>query len=502
MQEHDGKKLNHAQIELHLKSAVGTLTPNVLDRIDLSTPQDVVPRQEPAQPSNIVAWNRRMRGLVMACAACLCVVVMGGGAFHYQYQNRRIESVIGIDVNPSVELSINRKDKVLHAEPLNAEAQEVMAEMNLEGVDLNVAVNAVIGAMVTHGYLDDLDNAILVTVSNDSIKKASELRTNVVGDIEKTLEENQVRAVVYDQQVVERDEMKALADEYGISYGKAYFLKELIDQNADLTMDDMDDLSSMTMEEIAKNITESSYALGDFAGKGEESTTTAPITEAESTTGETSTEAETETSVEDATAESTTVPPETTTVPPTTEAPAEEEVVEPDRIEIDYVDYEDGNVYVYFVTKVKWKNPTVSVRDEDGNSYAAMVDETSSNDCVLEVGGLAGGKSYTFVIGGLSPVEGGSATTVKGYFDKPEIAGEATEPDDGEEETTEEETTAPETTAPETTAPEEPTPEPTPTEEPTPPPSEEDSSTDAAEEPPAGQETMQEQTTEETKATE
>ena len=34
-----------------------------------------------------------------------------------------------------------------------------------------MAVNAVIGSMVTHGYLGDLDNAILVTVSNDSIKR-------------------------------------------------------------------------------------------------------------------------------------------------------------------------------------------------------------------------------------------------------------------------------------------------------------------------------------------
>lgn len=463
MQETDSEKLNNTQMKLHLKSAVEALTPNVLDRIDLSTPQDVVPRQEPAQPSNIVAFNRRMRGIVLATAACLCVMVMGGGAFHYQYQNRKIESVIGIDVNPSVELSINRKDKVLTAQALNADAQEVIAGMDLNGVDLNVAVNAVIGSMVTHGYLDDLDNAILVTVSNDSIRKASQLRTSVVGDIEKTLEENQVKAVVYDQQVIERDEMKALAEEHGISYGKAYFLKELIDQNDNLTMDDMDELSSLSMEEIARRITESSYALGEFADKAPE-TTAAPTTQTEPPTEETTTAEETETSSEGTTEESTTVPPETTTAAPTTEAETEADVVEPDRVEIDYVDYEDGKVYVYFVTRVRWKNPTVSVKDEDGNSYAAMVDDSSSSECVIEVSGLEGGRSYSFVLGGLIPVEGGSATTVKGYFDKPEIAGEATEPDEEDDGTTAvPETTAPEassqeTTPPETSRPEETTP--------------------------------------------
>lgn len=467
MQETDREKLNNTQIELHLKSAVNTLIPNVLDKIDLSTPQDVVPRQEVAQVSDIVAFNRRMRRVVLAAAACLCVMVMGGGAFHYQMQNRRIESVIGIDVNPSVELSINRRDKVLRAEALNADAQEVMADMDLEGVDLNVAVNAVIGAMVTHGYLEDLDNAILVTVSNDSIRKASELRTSVVGDIEKTLEENQVQAVVYDQQVIERDEMKELAEEYGISYGKAYFLKELIDQNDDLTMDDMGELSSLSMEEIARRITDSSYALGEFADKAEE-TTVAATTQTEATTQETTTAEETETTPEETTAEPTTAAPvETTTQAPTTEAETEE-VVEPDRVEIDFVDYDDGRVYVYFVTRVKWKNPTVSVKDEDGNSYAAMVDETSGSECVIEVSGLEGGKSYSFVLGGLVPVEGGSATTVKGYFDKPEIAGEATEPDDDEDETTAPTESEDATAAPtETAAPDETTVPPTETAQPT-----------------------------------
>lgn len=430
-QNSDRQKLNTNQIEQHLKSAVDTLTPNVLDRIDLSTPQDVVdPVVLRSHSDNMIVLQRRMRRFVIAAAACLCLVLTGGGTYHYQYLNRQIDSVIGIDVNPSVELSINRKNRVLSATALNADAREIMSDMNLEGVELNVAVNAVIGSMVTHGYLDDLENAILVTVSNDSIKKASELRTSVVGDIEKTLEENQVQAVVYDQQVIELDEMKALAETYDISYGKAYFLKELIEQNQELTMDDMAELSSMTMEEIAQSITEKSLALGEFAEKVQE-TTAAPATTEETeatTTAEETTEPMTEATTAVETSSETTA--ETTPAETTEEEP---DNVEADRVEIDYVDYEDGVIYVYFVTRVKWKNPTVMVRDDDGNSYAAMVEDTSSDECTILAQGLESGKSYTFVLGGLTPREGGNATTVKGYFEKPEIAGEATEPDEDDE---------------------------------------------------------------------
>lgn len=435
-QNSDRQKLNTNQIEQHLKSAVDTLTPNVLDRIDLSTPQDVVdPVVLRSHSDNMIVLQRRMRRFVIAAAACLCLVLTGGGTYHYQYLNRQIDSVIGIDVNPSVELSINRKNRVLSATALNADAREIMSDMNLEGVELNVAVNAVIGSMVTHGYLDDLENAILVTVSNDSIKKASELRTSVVGDIEKTLEENQVQAVVYDQQVIELDEMKALAETYDISYGKAYFLKELIEQNQELTMDDMAELSSMTMEEIAQRITEKSLALGEFAEKVQETTATPATTEATEppTTAEETTEPGTEASTAEETSAET--PAETTPAETTEEEP---DNVEADRVEIDYVDYEDGMIYVYFVTRVNWKNPTVMVRDDEGNSYAAMVEDTSSDECIIVAEGLESGKSYTFVLGGLTPKEGGNATTVKGYFEKPEIAGEATEPDEDDDDETDE----------------------------------------------------------------
>lgn len=429
-----GRQLNRKQIKAHLKSAVMDLTPDVLDRIDLNTPQtaaeDVV--REAAGNRTIAVMRRRMRVMGALVAACLCMVAIAGGT--YTYRNGKVDSVIGIDVNPSVELSVNRKMRVLHAEPLNDDARVIMEDMDLKGVDLNVAVNAVIGSMVTHGFLDDLDNAILVTVSNDSVSKASALRSAVVNDIQSSLEENQVQAVVYDQQVIEEDDVKALADEYGISYGKAYFLKELIAQNPALSMADMEKLAPLTMEEIAKEITEGSYAVGGQAGGSDDQTTaapttaqpvTSPATTAPVTTGETTTEAESTTAesvTTPAAAPQTTAPtqptlPVMTTEEQTTEA---QEPVTEGKIKIDYVDYENGVVTVNFKTKVKWKNPTVSVKDDGGNTYSAMVGDTDSSTCEIFVSGLEGGTTYTFVLGGISP-KNGKQTTVKGTFETPVI---------------------------------------------------------------------------------
>ena len=182
MTDHSETAWEQDEIESHLRSAMDALTPNVFDKIDLSTPQEIY-----VKPSRRVRMYRRMRTVAMAAAACLCVAVLGGGVSFYQ--NHRVDSVIGIDVNPSIELSVNRNEKVLQANPLNEDAETILDDMNLKNVDLDIAVNALIGSMVRNGYLDELDNAILVTVSNENEKKASSLRQDVVGDVESSLQE-------------------------------------------------------------------------------------------------------------------------------------------------------------------------------------------------------------------------------------------------------------------------------------------------------------------------
>lgn len=418
--EHKEFQLHKEEIEYHLKSAVDILAPDILERIDLSVPQDV------AVPlSGYSQLKRRMHMAGTAAAACFCAVLMTGGI--YAYQNKQVESVIGIDVNPSIELSVNRKDKILSAEALNTDAVEIIDGMDLKGVDLDIAVNAIIGSMVKHGYLQDLDNAILVTVNNDSISKAGALRSTVVEDIQDSLKENQVEAVVYDQQAVETDEVKMLADRFGISYGKAYFLEELINQSPELTMEDMGRLATMTMEEIAKEI-----------GKEEEIKEAPVVPETKPVIPSTPSEAETvpESGSSGSGGESekgsesaAPAAPETTAPEPTTQA-----VVTEGKVSIDYTDFDNGRLIVHFKKKVKWKNPTVSVTDESGNGYSAMVEDTDSGSCQIRVDDLEEGMTYTFVLGGVFRSDSSKGTTVSGTFDTPVVSVSATQ------ESTEEET--------------------------------------------------------------
>lgn len=448
------EKWNNDEIASHLKSAVETLTPNVLDQIDLSAPQLLY-----MEPPRRLKTYRRMHRAVTAAAACLCIAALYGGGV--RWQNTRVESVIGLDVNPSIEISVNRKDEILEAEPLNDDGAEVLADMDLDGVDLNIGVNAIIGSMVRCGYLDELDNAILVTVSNDDREKASVLRQDVVTDIESSLEAHKVNAVVYDQQATDMKEITEISNQYGISYGKACFLYELVEENG-LTEKELESFAAMTMEEIAKEIADRSYQVGTNTGREEPPAGTTVVTRPE-------TSEPTESQTEESSSESQT-PSETQSAKPpasssAAQPPSETEDTEEDneggrKARIDYVDYYEGILEITFKEKVKWKNPTVSVTDADGSSCSARITDTGSDSCQIEISGIVGGESYTVALNGVKPRENGSYSSVKAYFDAPDISGDAMENGSDEPENEEnitkpsESLPEPETSLPEETQPE------------------------------------------------
>ncbi len=97
-------------------------------------------------------------------------------------------------------------------------------------------------------------------------------------------------------------------------------------------------------------------------------------------------------------------------------------VAKPNLVEIDYVDYEEGIVSVYFRSRVEWTAPIVRVTDASDQAYPAKVEKISEKTCTILVEGLEVSGEYEFLLGGLIERESEELTTLKGYFEKSEIA--------------------------------------------------------------------------------
>ena len=176
-----------------------------------------------------------------AAAAMLLVVILA-------FQLRRPvpaapDATIYLDVNPSLTIGVDKDEKVISVTADNADGEMILEGMNLQNVDIDVAVNALIGSMVKNGYLTEARNFILLTVEGKDPDKAEALRLRLENAIDKSMQNLTGGAAVFDQVADIDDDIEDLAEEYAITPGKAFLIKQLTAANPQLEYDKLAGLS-------------------------------------------------------------------------------------------------------------------------------------------------------------------------------------------------------------------------------------------------------------------
>lgn len=231
------------QLEKRLCDAVSHAAPNDLN--------GVLSRCE-ARKGTVIPMTKKMRPVFRnLIAACLVLVIagVGGGLF---YQNAyAVASVVSLDVNPSIELTVNQGEKILSCTPLNEEATEVLSDMgngqDLKGTKLDVAVNAIVGALVRHGYLDSVSSAILISVEDSNQARAAQLQQELTQTVDSALQTESSQASVLSQTLTQNATLDQQAKAYNISTGKAALISQAIALNSSL---DFEALCGLSVEEL------------------------------------------------------------------------------------------------------------------------------------------------------------------------------------------------------------------------------------------------------------
>lgn len=242
--------MTNQELEEGLARAVAQAAPRDLEGI-LSRCQEQNGKVIPMTKTK-TAHPARWRALV---AACLALALVGGGAGVFYQNANAVTSVVSIDVNPSIELRVNKDEKVLSCTPLNEEAHIVLSEMNdgkdLEGAKLTVAVNAIVGALVRHGYLDGLSNAILVSVEDKDQQRALRMEEELRSSISEILEAQAPNATLLSQTLTQ----EAGEQIHPISSGKAALVNQIMELSGSTDDDTFDKLSALTVEELSDLLT-------------------------------------------------------------------------------------------------------------------------------------------------------------------------------------------------------------------------------------------------------
>ena len=220
------------ELEQKLRTALEHAAPDdfqgVLSRISPKARTEQAPI-----PFEAAARKKKRRWAPLAAAACLALIVAAGGGGWY-LQNNTVASVVSLDVNPSVTLNVNAKETVLSAVPVNEDGGDILAGMDLTGVQLDVAMNAIVGALLTNGYVDELANSILITVEDDDAGRGARLQQELTDQADAILANTSVNGAILSQTIQNSQQLQELSDTYGITTGKAALIQTIVDNGNSL----------------------------------------------------------------------------------------------------------------------------------------------------------------------------------------------------------------------------------------------------------------------------
>lgn len=173
-----------------------------------------------------------------AVLTAVFAVSLGAGS-HY-ILNTSV-SYISIDVNPSVELSLNRFDNVVEAAAYNDDGEAILKNVDLNGKSYTDAIDILLSNQEFTSYIQN-DGEIDFTVVSDN-------ENRIINGIQGCKGYRQYNTICHGAD----DEIVSQAHKHGLSVGKYRAYLELSEYNSSFTADDC---KNMTMRQICNLIEE------------------------------------------------------------------------------------------------------------------------------------------------------------------------------------------------------------------------------------------------------
>ncbi|MDD3369071.1 MAG: hypothetical protein PHP50_09340 [Lachnospiraceae bacterium] len=208
------------------------------------------------------SWLQYGRLATVTTCLCLLLVVFGfGGRSVYMEP----VSAISVDVNPSIELGINRWDRVVSVEGYNEDgtalAEVLQEQLNIKYSNYADALDTLINSEYIIGYLEN-DGAVSITVLGSDDREREKMLSciNACGYM------NRPNVSCHAGNHEEAEE----AHEHGMSFGKYRAFLELQKLDATVTVEDVQGLSMREIqdriEKLGGNVTEDT--IGNMQHEG------------------------------------------------------------------------------------------------------------------------------------------------------------------------------------------------------------------------------------------
>ncbi len=291
--------MQEKDIREKLNQELEEMAPDMLEKI-LSKPIEPVKNEKELFGRNKPLFKEKKNikqyfivPAMLAVAACLVMaVILMKPLFNVQNNNTKMAFSIIVDVNPSVEIQVNKDGKVDRVLADNKDAKSMIREINGEikkDYDYNDAMKVVIKNFKKNGYLKKKNSAMLVSLTNEKEDVSKEKLKEIKIETTKVLADKKIKCKTVFQNCKIDGDVKKVAKKNDVSVGKASLCIKLA-QKENTGVKKMCKKSIDTLvkkvEEIKKDVNEDWIIDDDLQDEPESETNTSEIISDETETNE------------------------------------------------------------------------------------------------------------------------------------------------------------------------------------------------------------------------
>ena len=234
--------VREAFLEIHAPEEVqkDTLAFVERQRVDASRGLRQMDVQDGANPLSQSRFSRiRIRRRAFAIAACLVLVVLSLGGYRVYFTPT---AYIDVDVNPSIELSVNRFDRVLGVIALNDDGELLLESVDLEHLKAEDALSRLVASDAFAQYTSG-DSYLSISVVSDDETQTQKLEAAGTS----VLESCRCDGACFRAD----DRTWHEAQDAGMGVGRYQAARELMELDPTITLEECSD---MTMRELRDRI--------------------------------------------------------------------------------------------------------------------------------------------------------------------------------------------------------------------------------------------------------
>lgn len=181
---------------------------------------------------------------IVACAAAAIGISNRGLITKPISSDGDINATICLDVNPSVEIAVDKSETVVDVTADNKDGESILNGQDFKGDSLSDTVETLVNRMVDEDYISNLKNSVLVSVASENGEFGKQLEKKMSDSIFELLGSKNIEGAVLSQTITQADdELVRLAKMYNISIGKALMIKDIIEAEPHYTFESLASLS-------------------------------------------------------------------------------------------------------------------------------------------------------------------------------------------------------------------------------------------------------------------